>query len=223
MTLNEITYSILNKVRQSLTSDSNLTPAHIKNDIIAERADLIKSILDKGTIIDDVLVQDLGCIKLELADAADCCDVSTGCTVVRTNVEIPQEIKFTRVGPVNKTTKRFNMIPYERVDYVGNGRFTQNDIYAFHLNDRIYLKSNDPSIALLEYINIRGIFENPTLVSAFNNCNGNTICYSDDKDFPMSKWMEKHIRERLLTSYLKSEQLPKDLNNDSKDQRTDAS
>jgi hypothetical protein len=223
MTLNEITYSILGQVKPVLTNDSNLTTLQVKNDIIAERADLIKRHLDSGRVIDDVFIQDLGCVELEIADAADCCNVDSGCTFVRTKVTLPQEIQYTRVGPINKGQKRFTFIPFESVDYVGNGRFNKDTVYAFALNDRIYLKSNNSNIANLEYINIRGVFENPRLVEGFNKCDTNDICYNDDMNFPMPKWMEVHIREKLIKSYLRSEQLPKDLGNDNKDQKTDAS
>lgn len=221
MTLNEITYSILGQVRPVLTMDSNLTPLHVKNDIIAERANMIKSHLENGKLVDEVFIQDLGCIPLEVVDAAECCDITTDCTVIRTAVELPQEIRFTRVGPIDKTSKRFTMIPYESVNYNGNGKFNKNLIFAFHLNNRIYLKSNDSNIGLLEYINVRGVFEDPRLIKDFLCADGKP-CYSDDESFPMPKWMEVHIRERLITSYLRSEQLPKDLNNDAKDQKTDA-
>jgi hypothetical protein len=113
------------------------------------------------------------------------------------------------------------MIPLESVNYNGNGKFNKNLVFAFVLNNRIYLKSNDNNISLLEYINIRGVFEDPRLVKIYNNCGEEEDCFQDNDVFPMPKRMEVHIREKLIASYLRSEQLPKDLNNDSKDQKTD--
>lgn len=225
MTLNQISYNILKKIKPVLTDDTNLSIDTVKYDVNTERALILKGLIEgtKHFSIDDVLVQDLGCVELETADAAECCDFSTGCTVLRTKKEIPAEIRITRVGPIIKTRPRFKLVTYEEALMSGNGKFNKNTIFAYPLNDRIYLVSKSQDLPLLEYINIRGVFEDPREVADFTQCDTNTACYSDDDDYPMPQWMETIIRDRLMKVYSVTEQLPVDLANDTKDQSTDAS
>jgi len=222
-TLNEIAYTILNKVKPHFSDDSDLNIRTIKHDIHTERAEFLKKRRAKGSPIIDVFVQDLGCLELEVADAADCCDITSGCSVLRTKLDIPNDIKITRVGSIVKTKLKFKYLTYEEALVAGNGRFANNLIYAFPLNNKIYLKSNNQEIALLSHINVRGVFEDPTEVRAFTQCGTEITCYSDDDEYPMERAMEKYIREMLINVYLKAEQIPIDLANDGKDQTTDNS
>jgi hypothetical protein len=222
-TLNEIAYGIMNKVKPRLTDDSDLGISIIKHDIHVDRADLLKKHIKNGNSINDDFIQDLGCLDLEIADAADCCDLSTGCSMIRTVKDIPNNIMITRVGSIVKTKLRFKYTSFEEAMVSGNGRFNNDIIFAFPLNNKIHLKSNDITIALLSKINVRGVFQDPTDVKTFNQCGTDITCYSDDDEYPMSNWMEKHIREGLINTYLKQEQLPTDNANDGKDQSTDQS
>src|SRR6056297_1835930 len=221
MTLNELTYTIWKKVKPRLSDDSDLTRDNIKHDISAERSMLVWQQIRKGRPIHDALVQDLGCLELEIADAAECCDFTTGCKVLRTKKKLPSEIKITRVGPVVKTKARFKLVTYEEAIASGNGRFNQDTVYAYHMNDRVYLKGGEKTLALLEYINVRGVFEDPRDASEFSQCGSDKPYYSDDSDYPMPGWMETIVRDKLVKVYLQSESIPLDMGNDSKDQSTD--
>ena len=52
----------------------------------------------------------------------------------------------------------------------------------------------------LQYINIRGIFEDPSDLSKFD-CNG-TNCYDDDTEFPMPMDMISAVSAGLISSEL---------------------
>jgi len=159
MTLNEIAYTILKRVQVVLSDDSNLTVDNVKHDVNTERAEMIRREMNKGVQLHEVFNQDLGCIELETVDAAECCGITTPCTVVRTKVKIPMDIKITRVGPIVKTKTKFKFVTYDEAVVSGNGKFTKNDIFSFRIGDYIYLKSNNSDIANYTHINIRGIFE----------------------------------------------------------------
>lgn len=217
MTLNEIVYSIFDRVKPYLTDDSELTEELIAHDIIAERADLIKKSLKGNAMYDDALVQEICCLELEEVDASTCPDVTVGCNVLRTILELPQEILFTRIGPINFTKKGFTIVPYEQSHFSGNGRFNNKEIFAYSRNNHLYLFSKDPNLFLLEKINVRGIFENPAALSGYDNCNSNEPCYTEDSQYPMPAWMEKWIKEYLFKTYVSRYNIPISEANDAQD------
>lgn len=217
--LNKIAYSILENVRRDISDDEFISLRQVKDDIHTLRALFLRNELNKSRSIDPAIVQDLGCVGLEYADPADCCNISTDCLVLRTNRDIPKTIErhhshtITRVGPVNKTSISFNIIPYERAPYVSFNRFSSREIFAYLLNDRIYLVSSNKVNLLLEKINIRGVFEDPTEAGSFEDCDSKT-CYTDDGEYPLNRWMEKSIIDELTNKYLTVSASPKDDKND---------
>jgi len=228
-TLNEIAYSIMNKVRPHLTDDSDLTIEVVKYDIGAERAKLLKQEIDRRYRITEDVISDLGCLELEIADAAECCNLSSDCTVLRTKKEIPSFLisrgkeLITRIGPIVKTLPGFTIIPYTKVGKVGNGMFNKNNIFAYHMGNRVYVYSTNPSFQLLKYVNIRGILEDPTSIKDFM-CDPSTDsskCYSDDMPYKITKHLESDLKRLLVNFYLQELKLPKDLANDGTDKVTD--
>lgn len=54
----------------------------------------------------------------------------------------------------------------------------------------------------LEYINIRGVFEDPTDVAKFGDCAGSG-CYNENSDFPIPMDMISQINNGILAGELK--------------------
>ena len=204
-TLNEIAYDFLELIRAELSDDEHINLRQVKYWIHNQRAVALRNELNRFRTIDENIIQDLGCVELEVGDATDCPGIELGCSVLRTKQTIPDTIELhnntgiTRVGPVNKADRPFSFVHYKRAIFSGNTRFTQSIIYAFELNDRIYLKFNthNPYAACLTHINIRGVFEDPTEVAAFVDPNGQS-CYSDDTKYPINKWMLDYIKTRII-------------------------
>jgi hypothetical protein len=226
-TLNQIAYSILSSVKPHLSDDEDLRIEQVTYDINVERNALVRRDANKHLNLNPSIVQDLGCVEMELADSAECCDFSSECKVLRTKETIPTPVELydkvliTRVGPIDKGSKQYNFVSYERAIFSGNGKFNKNVIYAYYMNNRIYLKSNLEELPMIKYINIRGVFEDPVQASKFKDCDENP-CYTNDSAYPIASWMEKSIKEILIERYLKVQmQVPKDLGNDAKSQVTD--
>lgn len=227
-TLNEITYSVLSPVRPYMTGDSHLTIEKVQYDIKNLRSRLIRNEQNKNRTIDSALIQTLGCVPVKAVDASECCTVKTNCYVMRTVDKIPNAIELhrkkliTRVGPVNITSKPYSFITYTESQWAGNNTFTKNDIYAFLLNGYIYLKSNNPDIYALKYINIQGVFDDPTALADYA-CNeeGTVKCYDEDQPYPINDWMVSYIEDMLQEKYLKQYSYPADKANDATDQKTD--
>jgi aspartate carbamoyltransferase regulatory subunit len=219
--LNKIVFSIWEKIRPEISDDDAISKRQIKDVVNIHRAMLLRRELNKNRTIHPSVVQDLGCVPMEEVDSAECCEINSDCTIVRTKQRIPNPIElynkegFTRVGPVDKKGKPFSLVPYNRAIFATYSRFTgHNKIFAYYLNDRIYLVSNNPYVNAITHINIRGVFEDPEEASNFITCD-NVPCWTDDSEYPMMDWMRPMLEEMAIKSLLPvAIQIPTDGTND---------
>jgi hypothetical protein len=215
-------------VKPHLSDDDDLDIRKVKRDVALKRSLFIRNELNKNRTIDSNLVQTLGCVELELASPVDCCiDIDVDCKILRTIDVIPNTIELhnkkliTRVGNILFTNKKFNFVPYDRFIFSGNLQYTKNDIYATLHGGRLYLKSNNIDHLGLKFIDIQGVFEDPTEAARFINCENNP-CYSDDSPYPINMWMEDNIKTTLIEEYLKSTlKATKDMVNDGESKQSD--
>lgn len=227
-TLNEITYNILMSVRPHLIDDEDLTIEKVQHDINLKRAKMLKTELSRNRNVDINYVQTLGCVEMELASPVDCCiDVDIDCKLLRSKLIIPNAIEanhkklIMRVGPIIKTLPKFTFVPYDRFIHSGNGKYNKNDIFATLHDGRIYLKSNNDNVNLIQYIDVQGIFEDPREAARFINCEDHP-CYTDDDNYPLNMWMEDYIKNELIDEYTRyTLRSTKDLTNDGKSGTTD--
>ena len=186
MTFNEIAYNILNLVRAGRSSNDDLISlAQIKFNILHYRAMFIRRDFARNGKITRHLEQDLRCLDLEVVDTNRCCSgFSTGCTVAKTIVPIPKTVRFsfreaiTFVG-LPDGLDRIQLIEPYMAKLASYAKYTGNNRKAFMLEDYMHVLNAEG----MERINIRGIFEDPRDLAAFD-CDGQD-CYSDDSAFPM--------------------------------------
>jgi hypothetical protein len=221
ITLNKLVYDIMELLRNNnITDDIDIDERHVIYHINTQRALWIRNELNKsGRTIDHNIVQDLGCVKVTEADPADCCETDLdGCIVLRTEKQIPNTIELhnttsiTRVGPVDKTDISFSFVPYERSIYSGNSKYSKKQVYSYLLNNYIYLKAKDSKDLMLDFVNIRGIFEDPTEVNSFLDCD-NKPCFTNDSKYPINSWMIPYIKEQVLAQFGAAVSMPKDDSN----------
>lgn len=218
-TFNQMVFSVLGKIRPKLKDDESISRRQIGFDIETLRALFLRNEFNKNRTIDQAFIQDLGCIPLEHVDRAECCEVDAECQVLRTSLEIPGTIEqhnqtsITRIGPVDKTSIKYSLIPYERAPFIGTNKFMKNQIYAYLKNKRIYIVSPNRNIKHLEHINIQGVFENPKEAINFVTCD-NAPCYSDDGPYPINKWLIDSITRQLVQDYTPVSLAPSDTAND---------
>lgn len=210
------------------TSDSLFSDLYYTDLINEQRALFIRNEYNKKRELDSAIQQTINCMPLELVDPHNCCvDIPIGCKILRTKNKIPNTIELhhsktlTSVGPVDITQKRFSIINYSRVPYVGNGRTTSNSIYTFLYDDYIYVFSKNAGIQTLKAINLRGIFEDPTALKDLNNCEGKP-CWSPDNIYPVNQWMWAYIKPNIVNTLLRQKSIPVDNTNNSKDDITGA-
>ena len=208
------------------SSDSMFSHLYYTDLINEQRSLFIRNEYNRKRELDPNIQQTINCMPLELVDSHNCCvDIPTKCKILRTKYQIPNTIELhhtktiSSVGPVDITKKRFSLINYSRVPYVGNGRTTYNSVYTFLYDNYIYVFSRNFNIQTLKYITIRGIFEDPTELAKLNNCEGKP-CWSLSSIYPINQWMWAYIKPTIINSLLREKSIPIDHSNNSKDDST---
>lgn len=206
ITLNEIAYGIFEIVRGNISDDDNISLEHIKDLVHSTRARLLKQKFDKNIrVIEDVYTQSLGALELEAVDSSAHSSIKAGRYMYRTVDEIPATISrhnyegtFTRIGPADELAVEYNLVSYNRALHSGNGRFNKDTVFCFLRDNKIYLISNSGKYhKAVQFIDVIGVFENPTQVAKFKDENGNSR-YSDDGRYPVSRTLADDIQNVIL-------------------------
>jgi len=173
-----------------------------------------------GRSINVQLLQSI-CLDLELKSANACpCDTIEGCDeFLVSTVELPQLIDLNdkpalvKIGSPDLKNYFFSFVPYAQSVYSGSGRFNNRSIFAFILNNKIYIPIKAKEHKLIEKINVVGIFEDPSELKNFFDCNTQQQCFDKDKPYPVPLNIVPFIKEMVLKELLLN--LPKDNVNDS--------
>ena len=226
VTLNQIAYGLFEITRGKLSDDSDIDLDQIKDMIHSTRARLLKQKFDKNLrVIDDVFTQSLGSLAIESVDSSANSSIPSGRYMFRTVKEIPPTIDrknaegtFTRIGPADKLGIKYNLVSYDRALYSGNGRFNKDQIFAFLRDNKIYLISNSGAYhKAVQYIDVEGVFENPSQVAIFLDSSGDSLTFADEK-YPISRAMKEDIENIILKEKLGIQsQAPSDKVNDGDD------
>jgi hypothetical protein len=219
-TLDVIAYDLLSTIRQ-LHDDSDIDLRQVKYWIRSSRAVWLTNELNKFKPVSPEFIQDLGCVELVTVDAS-LCSTPIGCNLLRTALEIPvfleagNEPAITRVGPAIVNLASFKVIPYERVKYIGSGRFNADAIYAFLLDRYIWLVTRSKSLNYsgMRKINIRGVLAHPEDAERFTKGDG-TPCYDSTSNYPMTDRLVTYMKDMIVQSDIKTllTLLPDRLNN----------
>ena len=204
MTLHEIAYNLLNLVRGGRSNhDEHISLDQLKFNIKHYRAMFIRRDYARNGFVSRHIEQDLGCIKLKIEDASKCCNLPVECIVYKTEQPIPKTVRFnfqeaiTHVGDVTG----FGTIPMinsNTLKFLSYDKYTKKKMKAYMIEDFLYIYNAEG----LEYINIRGVFEDPEDVSKFGDCAGKG-CYDDTAEFPIPLDMLNQINSGILAGELK--------------------
>lgn len=209
-----------------IPDDVDITEPLVMFHLNTQRALWIRNEYNKpGRSIDPEVEQDLGCLELEEVDSADCCNIETECYALRTKKKIPSLIELhdktgiTRVGLPDKLSLPFTYTSYNKVIYSLHNKYAKNQVYAFLLNGYMYIITNNLQYKLIDYINVRGIFENPMDLAEFK-C-GENSCFSLEDNYPIKSWMIPYIRAEVVKALSGGLAIPKDSSNDANDKITE--
>lgn len=202
MTLNEIAYNILNLVRGGRSNNNeHISLDQIKFNIQYYRAMFIRRDFTRNGMITRGLEQDLGCLELEKVDASKCCNLPVSCAVYKTKRKLPKTVRFqfrdaiTYVGDVTGTGS-IPLVEAHAVEWLPYEKYTKDKYKAYMIEDYMYVYNADG----LQFINVRGVFEDPRDVALFD-CDGSD-CYNDDMDYPLPADMLQMITQGILSAEL---------------------
>ncbi len=183
-----------------------------------QRSMLISQALQKTYDISDNWIQQLRCVDLEEVDSAECCEVESGCTVLRTVSEIPEAVELNGNDLILSVTG-IDGTPLFRTNFfrsrfVNGAKYTKNKAFWYMKNSRIYIVNTN----LIEKITINAVFEDPTDLATFNTCEG-VACYTDDSPYPITMKMASQITDIIIQTKVRPFMLSsQDTNNNSKDE-----
>lgn len=200
-TYNEIAYNILNLMRGgSVFSDEPLQKEQVIFMVDYCRGMIIKKELNKKKQIDKQLVQDLGCVEMIQVDRAECCEVDSNCVVYRTEEKLPTLTNsdtemITYVGGIDKRTP-YNLLSKSYAIRAKHSKYASKSINVYYVNGYLYVENYPYD---LKHINIQGVFEDPSKVQDFIDCNKNNNCQLGyDAEYPAPGWMISIITDTII-------------------------
>lgn len=226
-TYNEISYDILEILNNSnISDDEDVSIEHILYHLANQRSLWMRQEYSKpGRSIPRHMIQDLGCLELEEVDAADCCEIAVGCTMLRTKKKMPHFLDLhngeaiTRVGPIHKLQAPYTYTSLGKATFASHEKYGSSIIQAFLLNEHMTLIIKDPSLQMLTHINVAGVVANPKDALEFK-CDDGEACFSYDDQYPIPNWMIPYIKEQILNQFGVAMKFPKDESNNGKDDIT---
>ena len=208
-TLNTIVDDIFLEIRNNNIGESeHLSRVQIEQWIIQYRSILIKQDVDKGRDINPMYVQEINGIQLEPKDYGALSLLTTKKYRYKTLVTIPKTVDFHFInGIVNVTDIFGNEIQIgteARSTWQQYRKYTNNDYTCYIKGDYLYVEGPGE----LEFINVRGVFEDPSEVS------GDIV--TGDERYPIPSNMITTLKDMILDNELRLYAMS-DNSNDSKD------
>jgi hypothetical protein len=189
-------------IRGSVESQSETISDHqVESWIHQYRALLIKQDLDKNKASNPDYIQEIKGLRLYPVDSVEIPNLSVNKFVLRTVLKVPKTLDlnfkqgFTYIGTIDG--KEIQIIAQGRSYWQQFREYTSKEPICYSKNQYLYVISD----TLIEYIDVRGVFEIPTEVANFNNPVTGIPYYSytDDK-YPLpSNWipiLKKMILEK---------------------------
>lgn len=201
MTLDEIAYNILNLLRGGRSNiDDHISLDQIKFNIKHYRAMFIRRDFARNGLVTRHLEQDLGCLRLVKVDASKCCNLPIYCPIYRTVMPIPKTVRFNFSEAITYTGDitglgRIPLIEAYEVATLPYDKYTSNRPKAYMIEDYMYVYNPNG----MEFINVRGIFEDPEALTAYD-CGSN--CYDGSTPFPLPADMVSAITTGMLSGEL---------------------
>lgn len=208
-TLNQLIYNIKNTAGKGKTTRATAySNRQIAFWIQLVRNFLITKDVEKTGQVNVAFEQDLGCVALETVDQANCPETLWGKRVKKVTIPEVLEIKnnagLTFFGLVDKRTRIY--VPdtqYGDLDDFVPYRKKNQDYMAYQIGNTIYVTGQDPLITKLCYVNVRGIFKDPTLVTTCSSTSEDFECFDADTTcYPVPGDLEQTLIDMVLQKYI---------------------
>ena len=198
ITANHLIYDVL----EIASSGGNPNEFKISNEQILFwceeiRAKLIAQTLAKRDDINDSWIQYIGCVELEQVQDSTCCLVDTDCYILKSKKKIPSTIDTWKDNMIiSVSTIEGLSIPKSnpiKQRYQKYNKYTGNKNSWYLKDNYLYVINNQ----LLSIVSLSGIFETPSELSNFTDCN-NQVCFSLDSPYPISLNMASNIVDIVI-------------------------
>lgn len=208
-TLNELAYNIRNIARsgQGNSDDDRLTISQIKFWIRYYRSEGILQTTNYGKEIHPQMVQDLGIVPLVEVDAtdSDCPTVQWGCKIKKVTVpkfvDFPKDRAIVFVGKIDKR-EPFILGNADVAYFKAATQFGKMMTRVSMIGDNMYFQLNDRD-SELEYVNIRGVFEDPTKVDQYATAGCKPACFNDaTSEYPLPLNLYVYVLSNILQKEL---------------------
>lgn len=223
MTKRELIYIVFEKL--NISSDDIKTSEELVSTLIdSKRAMLIKQQYSKNSWNVPIEIRQELCLDLELTDRIE----GYGCSgkILATKLILPRSIKIKgKDGPLSVRKQdgvqiALNIIPFERVPYLFENRFTQKMLYAtVDFNNRLFMISKDDKHRFIKWIKVTDVFERPEIASVME-CSVDQTLDVWDIDYPIEEAMADAVVDLVVKDLTRSLGIPEDKINDAQDGRT---
>lgn len=185
-TLNEIIYDIREKLKIN-SDDIDITNEYLGHLVNTHRATLVKQRYGKiSKNIPELLKQT---ITLTLTNNFS----NSGCKLqglISNESILPYIETYNRENVLDISLDDYvslplNIIPTQRIPFIGNNRWTQSQIYvAINEHEKVMLFSNRAGFKLIDSVKVTAIFYDPEKAFELNNPNGSCEFY--DEEYPVN-------------------------------------
>ena len=226
ITLRTITSDLLDIIRGSnISASETISIRQLEDWVHQYRALLLKQDLDKGKKPNPDYIQEVGNIKLEKVDLSGSdvtsLGVESGSFLYRTVLELPNTIDlnfksgFTYIG--TPPGDEIQLVPEGRSRWQKYKKYTSTDKIAFLRNKHMYIVNSEA----LQFITVRGVWENPAEVGRFVNPITDQPYFNLDSKYPIPANMLPVLKEMIVQKELKIESTaPTDTTNDDRSNPT---
>lgn len=214
ITLDKLAYNLLETIRQKAVNDDVVDIRQVKSAIHGARGILISQAINKRPLAPlhdswcQALKPSVG-LMMETVDSSQISSLTSNIYMKRTVNRIPQPLiksnglpAFPRVGPASRLEYTFDLVSPTKALSIGKTKFTKDYVSAYLLDGYIYLSSGSENHMIVQYIDVVGVFQNPSEVYLFNDINGSSLNADSLENYPIDLSLEIPIRQLVIEKFL---------------------
>ena len=166
------------------------------------RSIMLEQLFGKQRSIPDIFVQHLECVQLECVDAVECCELKSDHKILRSTQKLPETIQRNGKNTILAVSSADKKVAFSETSFFRQrtdkyAKYTGNEHRWYIKNGYLYL-TNDH---LTEWVSVSGVFEDPTEVINFTDCDGK-LCFTWDDTYPITNAMANKITSMILQERL---------------------
>lgn len=189
MKLNHLIYNLREKLKLN-SDDIEITDEYLAHLIGVKRSFVIKQRYNNLTKNIPEEIKQLLCLELDTVNTIDGQECYGTMLVskhrIPATIEISGKSGLLAIRTLDRFHPEINLVPIERLPYVGHNAFLKNQIYvALDANNKLYFKSDSLTYLNLRYIQVVGVFSEPEEADKYSCENNDDNCDFFEKEYPI--------------------------------------